>query len=201
MCLMRAAAIALAAFLVVAGQAAPAAAPLTDLERQRLVAHMEMTGQWLVDETSRLSPEQLAFRPSPDAWNILEVLDHLVVVAPIYWRDLQEALKTPPITPSAAPNDAGVLWYGVDRTDHQKAIPGETPAGTVRDLRVLVERYRAAHRDRLRYARTTTDDLRSHIVAREGSDAYQWLLLISTHEQRHILQIREIKAHRNFPRR
>jgi hypothetical protein len=32
-------------------------------------------------------------------------------------------------------------------------------------------------------------------------DVYQWFLMISTHAQRHILQIREVKAHKAFPRR
>ena len=67
------------------------AEPLTRLERQRLVAHMEMTAQWLEDQVSGLSPAQLAFRPSPAAWSILEVVDHLVVVGPIYWKNLQNA--------------------------------------------------------------------------------------------------------------
>ena len=30
-------------------------------------------------------------------------------------------------------------------------------------------------------------------------DVYQWFLMISTHSQRHILQIREIKADPKFP--
>jgi hypothetical protein len=29
---------------------------------------------------------------------------------------------------------------------------------------------------------------------------YQWVLMISTHAQRHILQIREIKGHPRFPK-
>jgi hypothetical protein len=37
-------------------------------------------------------------------------------------------------------------------------------------------------------------------VSRFGS-AYQWMLLISTHEQRHVLQIREIKADAKFPKK
>jgi hypothetical protein len=39
------------------------------------------------------------------------------------------------------------------------------------------------------------------VVERKGCDAYQWLLLISSHRQRHILQVREIKASVRFPRR
>jgi hypothetical protein len=38
-------------------------------------------------------------------------------------------------------------------------------------------------------------------VRRQQCDAYQWALLISTHEQRHILQIREIKADPRFPKK
>ena len=29
---------------------------------------------------------------------------------------------------------------------------------------------------------------------------YQWVLMISAHSQRHILQIREIKGHERYPR-
>jgi len=48
-------------------------------------------------------------------------------------------------------------------------------------------------------AKTTDDDLSGRIVEREGCDAYQWLLLISAHVQRHVPQIMEIKADRRFP--
>ena len=83
----------LAAAFVVVAQAIPAAAPppITELERQRLVAHMQMTASWLEDEVSRVSAAQAAFRPSATSWTILEVLDHLVVVGPIYRQDLQDA--------------------------------------------------------------------------------------------------------------
>jgi hypothetical protein len=52
----------------------------------------------------------------------------------------------------------------------------------------------------LDYARTTDQDLRGHAVSDWGTDAYQCLLEISTHAQRHILRIREIKADRGFPK-
>jgi hypothetical protein len=40
------------------------------------------------------------------------------------------------------------------------------------------------------------------LQARAGPlDAYQWLLLISGHTERHLAQILEVKADPNFPRR
>jgi hypothetical protein len=192
---------AVAVLAVLAWASSPVAAPMTAPDRQRLAAHLEMTAGWLVDEVSGLSAAQAEFRRAPDAWTILQVVEHLAVVAPIYWQDLQTALEQPPSTRRSAMSDADVLWYGIDRTLREQAIPTERPTGKLRDLRAALEAYRT-HHDRLRqYITTTRDDLRSHIVQRQGCDAYQWALMISTHEQRHILQIREIKSDPKFPAR
>lgn len=179
------------------GSGVSAAAALTDVERQRLIAHLELTERWLVDEVSGLSPAQLGFRPAAGAWTILEVLDHLLVVGPIYWQDLQRAVKAP-VGQKSTMSDIDILWYGIDRTNRERAIPSEIPKGLT-DLRSGLAEYRRLQARLLEYVKSTNDDLRSHYVERQRCDAYQWALLISTHEQRHILQIREIKAHPGFP--
>jgi len=188
-------------FLLALGAGSAPGAPLTRLERQRLVAHLEMTESWLVDEVSGLSPAQLQFQPGPGAWNILEVVEHLLVAEPIYWQDLRKAMKAPPGSQTRSGTDADVLWYGIDRTQRQKALAAEESKGQLRDLRAGLDAFRKLQAQMLHYARTTEDDLRGHVVERERSDAYQWLLLISTHRQRHILQIREIKADPKFPKK
>jgi DinB superfamily len=195
--------------LVVAVLAWSATSPLysagmTPVERARLVSHLEVTRDWLIDEVSGLSQAQLDFRPAPGVWSVMEVVEHLVVVGPIYWNDLQKALKGKPGKP--APNspsngDADILWYGIDRSRPEKAIPSELAPGRLRDLAEGLKSYRAQHARLLEYAKTTNDDLRSHVVERQLCDAYQWALLISTHEQRHVLQIRELKKHPSFPKK
>jgi DinB superfamily len=185
--------------LLIVAIASPAAGEITDTERQHLVAHLEMTASWLIDEVSGLSQPQLEFRRAPGTWNILEVIEHLIVVGPIYWEDLQRAMKAPAMALGFNSRDADILWYGIDRTFRELALASETPRNKLRDLQAGLVEYRKHHARLLEYARTTKDDLRSHVVERQRCDAYQWALLISTHEQRHILQIREIKADRNFP--
>ena len=98
-------------------------------------------------------------------------------------------------------NDIDVLWYGIDRTDRETALKTEEPSRTLKDAQNGLTAYRSQHAKLLEYLRTTSDDLRGRLVERQNSDAYQWALLISTHEQRHILQIREIKTHPNYPKR
>jgi hypothetical protein len=187
------------ALMLVTCTAPAAEAQLTALERQRLIAHLDMTASWLDDELAGLSAAQMTFRPAPGAWSILDVLDHLVVVGPIYWRDLQNA-KPVKSGPAGMMNDADVLWYGIDRANRETALKTEEPARTLKDLTAGLKSYRAQHAQLVQYVRTTNDDLRRRFVERQNSDAYQWALLISTHEQRHIMQVREIKAHPAYPK-
>lgn len=191
--------LAVAVLVFVACGGSPLAATVTELDRQRLLAHLEMTAAWLADELSGLTVDQIAFRRAPETWSIAQVVEHLVVVAPIYWQDLQSALQQPPSERRSSMTDADVLWYGIDRTRREQAVPTERPPGQLHDMRAALEAYRKHHERLRRYIATTRDDLRIHIVERQRCDAYQWALLISTHEQRHILQIREIKADPKFP--
>jgi uncharacterized damage-inducible protein DinB len=178
---------------------APAEAQMTGLERQRLLSHMEMTAQWLEDEVSGLTDAQLAFRPTSTSWSILDVLDHLVVVGPIYWKDLQNARPAAPGRVGMM-NDVDVLWYGIDRTNRETALAPEEPSRKLRDLQAGLKAYRTQHAQLVQYLKTTKDDLRRRFVERQNSDGYQWALLISTHEQRHIMQVREIKQHPKYPK-
>jgi hypothetical protein len=52
------------------------------------------------------------------------------------------------------------------------------------------------------YVQTTKDDLRGHIAAMPFGkvDAYQLVLMISAHTNRHTQQLNEVKADPNFPK-
>ena len=177
------------------------AAELTAVERSRLTSHLMLSESWLRDEVANLSSDQLSFRPSPSSWTIMEVVEHLVVVGPIYWNDLQNAIRGRRLERDLSNGDANILWYGIDRTRRETAIPSERPPGRLRDLRAGLDALRKDHARLLEYVKTTKDDLRHHLVERQACDAYQWALLISTHEQRHILQIRDIKTDPQFPKK
>jgi hypothetical protein len=175
--------------------------PMTQREREHLVAHLEMTQAWLTDEVSSLSVAQLNYRPAPDRWTVAEVVQHLVVSEPNYWKLLHDALKQPPKKLSESASDADVLWYGIDRTRHEKTSPDQNPKDQNIDAALALKKFLAMHVQLLAMARSSNEDLRGHAVPEWGVDAYQCLLEISTHEQRHILQIREIKASAKFPKK
>ena len=72
------------------------AAPMTNDDREHLLVHFEMTTQMVAEQVRGLSPAQLEYKASPDRWSIREVVSHLAVAEPDYWRDIQKALKAAP---------------------------------------------------------------------------------------------------------
>jgi DinB superfamily len=177
------------------------AAAMTERDRERLIAHLQMTGSWLQDEVAHLSQAQLDYRPAPDKWTIAEVVQHLVIAEPGYWKLLQNGVSQPHAAGfKSRATDADVLWYGIDRTHRQKTSADENPRGQTIQVSEALAKFAQLRDTMLQYAKTTNDDLRAHDVREWNVDAYQWFLEISTHSQRHILQIREIKADPGFPK-
>jgi len=188
-----------AAVLVAITVTSAHAAPMTPGERQRLLAHFEMTNAWLASELLGLSDAQLNFRMTPESWSVKDVVEHLAIAEPQYWQRIGDSMKQPPNTAKLEATDAGILWYGIDRTSRATTGEARVPTGKVPNLRDPLDRFlklRATMRD---YAAKTADDLRSRKLLEGNMDVYQWFLMISTHSQRHILQIREIKADPKYP--
>lgn len=177
-----------------------AAGPMTAGERQRLLAHLEMTERWLVDETSSLSAGQLTFRSAPDTWSVLDVVEHLAIAEPQYWQHLQDSLKAPAGKVEPEATDAGILWYGIDRTNRARTGEVRVPKGRWTALGPALGEFRKLRAVMREYGTSTQDDLRGRLLKDGNMDVYQWFLMISSHSQRHILQIREIKAHASFPK-
>ena len=95
--------VALSIFLV----APLAGEPMTAGDRQRLVAHLDMTESWLVSELKGLSADQLKFRMTPESWSIADVVEHLEIAEPQYWQRVLDSMKQPPNTEKLTATDAG----------------------------------------------------------------------------------------------
>jgi hypothetical protein len=178
------------------------AGPMTVGERQRLVAHLDMTEAWVDSETLGLSPAQLKFKMTPESWSVEEVVMHLAIAEPQYWQSFKESLAKP-AQPDFKPQstDAGMLWYGIDRTQRTTTGEARVPRGQFPDYKSAHASFKKLRGEMMKTAKETPEDLRARQYLTASQDLYQWFLMISTHSQRHILQIREVKAHKDFPKR
>lgn len=184
--------------------AAPSfAAPMSAKDREHLLVHFEMTTQMVAEQVRGLSPAQLEYKASPDRWSIREVVSHLAVAEPDYWRGVQKSVNAAPDMnhKKSVNTDADIMWYGIDRVVHTKTGGGHERVDTYKDLNEALGKFQALRATMIEYIKTTNDDLRAHSVGdgAEVIDCWQWMLEISTHSERHIQQIREIKNDPNFP--
>jgi hypothetical protein len=187
--------------LIVFSAGAARADAMTDDDRQRLLGHLRMTESWLTTEVEGLTPAQLRYRMTPESWTIMDVVEHLAVAEPQYWQQLQKSLERPAVQgykPEAT--DADILWYGIDRSRRQKTGEARVPAGRFGDLKESLAAFRTLRATMLEHAKGTGEDLRGRALVDGNMDVYQWYLMISSHAQRHILQIREIKESPGYPR-
>jgi hypothetical protein len=178
------------------------AGPMTTGERQRLVAHFEMTEAWLESEVNGLSKKQIEFKMTPESWSIEEVVMHLAIAEPQYWTSFKESLAKP-VQPDfkAQATDVAMLWYGIDRTQRTTTGEARVPRDQFPDMQSALASFRKLRGEMMETAKETQEDLRARQYLTASQDLYQWFLMISTHSQRHILQIREVKAHKSFPKR
>lgn len=175
-------------------------AELSKGDRQRLLAHLELTEAWIQSEIAELNAKQLAFQTTPEAWSIHNVLEHLAVAEPQYWQQVQDAVKKGASGYASKVKDSDILWYGVDRTNRQRTGAAREPKGQYAETGQALASFRKLRATMKAYAQSTADDLRGTQLIDSQLDVYQWFLMISTHAQRHILQIREIKQNAAFPK-
>jgi len=184
-----------------------AAAPLTQGERDRAMSLLHATRKQVLDAVANLSPEQWNFKQAPDRWSIAEVAEHITVTEAGLFHLVERMLKEPPpdgLATESQGKDARVQKEMTDRTRRFRA-PGEVaPTGRFAGRAEFEAAFKSRRDETIRYLQTTPDDLRGH-GSKHGLfgviDAYQWLLIIGSHTERHLLQIDEVKRDSAFPKR
>ena len=105
--------------------------------------------------------------------------------------------------PEAQGKDETILRVMPDRSVKAKAPEFLQPKRRWPDHADLVAHFKQSRDRNIAYIQTTGDDMRSHFMNHpflKTVDAYQMMLLLSAHCERHTLQINEVKADPNYPK-
>ena len=171
-----------------------------DESRGRLLASVEGLGEG-----------QESFRPGPDRWSIAEIIEHLSLVegqiARLFHVMLSKAEAGGAVraeAEAAAPFAAPVsIEHFVEALRERKlqSPDGARPGGSS-SLADSVARHResraALHSLRPRLERIDGAALVYPHPAAGPLNAYQWLLFVGSHEDRHLLQIEALKQSPGF---
>jgi hypothetical protein len=196
--------------LALAGIAQTAASPATTLtpeERAAALKSLQATRDAFLQSIAGLSEKQWRFKPAPDRWSVAEVSEHIAVSESTIFGFVQTKFMASPADPSKRAEVAGkdeiILTKVPDRSHKVQAPEILKPTNRWATEAEVIKAFEDSREATMDYVRTTNDDLRDHFGPHPvlgPLDAYQWILLISAHSERHTKQIEEVKADPNFPK-
>ena len=187
--------------LSAAGSARAQDASLAD--KEKALAYLETSKKGVLAATKGLSEAQWNFKPAPDKWSVAECMEH-VAAAEDFIRGLiaENVMKSP-----AAPDrdiariDAGIMAMVPDRTNKVQAPEPLRPTNRFGSPQGSIQHFLESRAKTEEFLRSTPD-LRGHAADSPlGTkwDAYEFVLLIAAHSERHTKQMEEVKASPDFP--
>ena len=171
------------------------------------MSHMHATRKMFLDATANLTPAQWSFKAAPDRWSIAECAEHIAVSEDYIWGVAQKLLTGPVADAAMIAQTKGkdeVLVKMVPNREQKFQAPEPIkPKKLLADPTEYIAQFKASRDKHIAYIDTTQDSLRDHVAPHPAAgplDAYQWILLMSGHTERHVMQILEVKADPNFPK-
>ena len=179
---------------------------ITSKERRFLIEELKESKTGVQKSVKGLKEEHLNFKASPENWSIKECLQHIALAENNLWIIADAALKktaNPEKKTEIKITDHQVLNMLTSRDKKFQAPESFKPIkSNWKTTDETLDAFKDKRTDLIKYAKTTTDDMRNHVLQMPVGhiDAYQMLLYISAHTKRHTLQIEEVKANPAFPK-
>jgi hypothetical protein len=191
-----------------AQQSAPAGDPnMSAQERAAVVKLLIDSRKEYLDSIQDLTEEQWNFRPAPLRWTIAQIAEHIVLAEGVLFGGVTKAVQSPPNPDWEAKTKGKAEFINrvmPNRTGRAQAPWEIQPNGKLSKAEVI-RRYNEVRDRTLKFAQETQVPLKEHTFNHPfpvfGTlNAYEWLIYIPLHNQRHDKQIAEVKASPGYPK-
>jgi hypothetical protein len=202
--MLRKASVALALICTLCFAFAARAQEVTQAEKDKALTYLESTKKDVLDATKGLSTAQWNFKPAPDRWSIAECMEHIAAAEDYIRGSVENGVMQAPPVPGRdiAAIDAGIIANVPERKTKFQAPEAIKPTNRFGSPQAAIDHFvesRAATETFLK----TASGLRDHAVdspTGQKWDAFEFILLIAAHSERHTNQIKEVKADPAYPK-
>lgn len=183
--------------------------PLSQGERDRAMSALHASRKALIDAVSGLSEAQVKFKATPAKWSIAEITEHVAATEPFLMGFHDNIMKTPAAPEKrelAKGNDEKIMKSVAGREQKIDAPPALAPKSVFPTVAAALEAFKNERIKTIRYVQTTDAPMRDRFADKMGpegkpADAYQMILLLASHTDRHVAQINEVKADAGYPKK
>ena len=181
--------------------------PLTQGQRDFLMSHMHATRKQFLDATAGLTPAQWTFKAGADRWSIAECAEHISAAEGFIWGMVEKLVAGPAADAAMIEQTKGkdqiLVKMVPDRTNKFQAPEPIQPKKLLSDPTEYVMKFKTLRDEHIHWVETTQDSLLDKVAPHPAAgplNAYQWILLMSGHTERHVKQILEVKDDPNYPK-
>ncbi|HSO75534.1 MAG TPA: DinB family protein [Blastocatellia bacterium] len=177
---------------------------LSQADLDRALQYLETTKKNVVDATRGLSAAQWNFKPSPFRWSVAQAMEHIAASEDLLRQIAEDQIKKAPPAPDRdlKKTDDMVLEVIPDRSKKFQAPEQLRPTNQFGSPEVALKHFLESRAKTIELLKNTPD-LRAHAVDSglfKKLDAYQRILFIGAHSERHTKQILEVKSDPKFPK-
>jgi hypothetical protein len=180
---------------------------MTAEERAKVIKWMQETEKEYLDRLEHVSPEQWNWRPAPFRWTVGEVAEHIMLTEARLFAAVEAALASP-VNPDWQARTKGKDVF-IERALPNRGVRAQAPI-EIRPTGKLsrdevIGRYKELRARALAFAEKTDAPLKAHTVEHpfrvfNTLNAYDWLLYIPLHNERHNKQMAEVMAAPGYPK-
>lgn len=173
-----------------------------DLDRG--LQYLESTRKNIVDATKGMSEAQWNFKSSPFRWSAAQVIEHIAASEDLLRQFAEDQIKAAPPVPNrdVKKTDDAVLSVVPDRSRRFQAPEQLRPRNQFGSPQAALKHFLESRAKTIALLKSTPD-LRAHVVDSGlfGTlDAFERILFVGAHSERHTKQLLEVKADPKFPK-
>jgi hypothetical protein len=182
-------------------------AHMTAEERTKVMNWMEESRKEFLAAIDGVTEEQWKWKSAPERWSVGETAEHIVLAEALLFGNVQKAISSPP-NPAWEEKTKGKTEFiervMAPRLGKATAPDPIVPQGKLTQTEVR-ERFLKQRAEIEKFAQETTVELKQFTVEHPFAvfntlNAYQWLIYIPLHTERHDKQIAEVKATAGYPK-
>ena len=191
--------------VLIASVSGTKAQTLSQADLDRGLQYLETTKKNIVDATRGLSEAQWNFKPSVFKWSVAQVMEHIAASEDLLRQMAEGQIKQQsPSVPDRdlKKTDDKVLEVIPDRSRKFQAPEQLRPRNQFGSPEAALKHFIDSRAKTVELLKTTPD-LRAHVVDSGllgKIDAYERILFIAAHSERHTKQLLEVKADPKFPK-
>lgn len=179
------------------GQTTPAA------DRKNVLENLLRTRDTLISETQGLSKAQWNFRETPERWSIAEIVEHLGNWELLWGRELQMMSQNKPQPELRKTCQPDSYYHDFIMEEKPHISPDlSRPTGLIEGSNTIM--WFTKLRDiNIKFAENLKIDMRDYFEntnMQYPRNMYNVYIYVWGHVDRHIRQIKKVKAHPNYPK-